>query len=199
MEYVLDMSSKYSQNHRDYRRPFGLLRYFKKDKSGVTAVEFAMIGFPFFALIFAILEVGFVFFGANALENAVDQTARLIRTGQAQTASMTKTQFKQNVCSSINVLFNCESKLKVELRSFPSFQDVANYMDNTNNDPTDANGDLRDDFVFEANTDAEEIVLLRTYLEWDITLSIPGTGLSNMQNGSRLLSTVTSFKNEPFN
>lgn len=171
---------------------------FKKNNSGVTAVEFSLVALPFFALMLAILEVGLVFFGAQALENSVEQTARTVRTGQAQAASMTVAQFRQDICNRINSLFDCQNNLMIELRSFTSFQAAANYMDNIANEPLDTDGDLRDDFVFEANTEAGDIVLLRAFLEWDITANIPGSTLSNMDNGNRLLMATTSFRNEPF-
>ena len=38
-----------------------LLRRFRGDRSGATAVEFAMVSVPFFGLLFAIFETAFVF------------------------------------------------------------------------------------------------------------------------------------------
>ncbi|MEM7621045.1 MAG: TadE/TadG family type IV pilus assembly protein [Pseudomonadota bacterium] len=192
------MSTVTAKKHRKSYFLYFLLQKLCKKQSGVTAVEFGIIALPFFAIVFAILEVGLVFFGSLALENSVEQTSRLVKTGQAQGASMTETQFRTAVCQNVNSLFNCNNLLKLELRSFPSFQSAGTYMENANNDPIDINGDLRDDFTFEANTAGGDIILLRAYLEWDITLSFPGNGLSNMGNGNRLLVSTITFKNEPF-
>ncbi len=178
--------------------PLCFIKRFKKDKSGVTAVEFSLIALPFFMLIFAILETGLIFFGSLSLENSINQTSRLVRTGQAQNTSMTEAQFKTNVCATLNSFFDCSSKLHVELRSFQTFQELADYLDNPANEPFDSSGDLRTDFTFEDSTNPGDIILLRGYLEWDIVLSFPGSGLGNMNNGNRLLAATTSFKNEPF-
>lgn len=176
------------------RRKFSLFKRFRKDRSGVAAVELAFVVGPFFALLFAIMEVGLVFFGTLSLENAAEETARLIRTGQAHASSMGESGFKNEVCNRIFVLFDCANGLKVEVKIFPDFADLAA---NGFADPLDGDGDLREDFGFDMGQGGE-IVLVRVFYEWDLMVSIPGVGLSNMGNGNRLVSAVTSFRNEPF-
>jgi len=44
-------------------RPF---KCFRKDTSGATAVEFAMVAGPFFVLLLALIEVALVFFSTRA-------------------------------------------------------------------------------------------------------------------------------------
>ncbi len=176
-----------------------LMRRFSGNSSGATAVEFSFVALPFLMLLFAIIEVSLVFFGTLALDNAVEQTGRLVRTGQAQAGSMTASAFKDNICDQFISLFDCKAKLQVELKTFTNFQAASDYASNTGNDPISGTGDLRDDFTFNASSSAEEIVQLRVYFEWDLTLAFPGIGLANMGNGNRLLTAVTAFKNEPFN
>ncbi|MGI9387738.1 MAG: TadE/TadG family type IV pilus assembly protein [Methyloligellaceae bacterium] len=176
------------------RRKFSLLKRLRKDRSGVTAVEFAFVAGPFFALLFAIMEVGLVFFGTLTLENAAEESARLIRTGQAHDVSMGETGFKTEVCSRIFVLFDCQNGLKVEVKTFPDFADLAA---NGFGDPLTGDGDLRDDFSFDIGQGGQ-IMLVRVFYEWNLMVSFPGVGLSNMSNGNRLVSAVTSFRNEPF-
>ncbi len=60
-----------------------LLRRFGRDRRGATAIEFALIALPFFALMMAILETFLTFFASQTIETAVNRGARLIRTGQA--------------------------------------------------------------------------------------------------------------------
>lgn len=162
-------------------------------------MEFAMVALPFLALLFGILEVSLLFFGSLALDNAVEQSARLVRTGQAQTASMTAAQFKKSICDQIVSLFDCTDKLQVELVTFDDFQSASNYASDLNNKPLNDSGELKDSFSFQSNSQAGDIVLLRAYFEWDISLDIPGISLSNMDNGNRLLTAIMTFKNEPFN
>ena len=68
-------------------------RGFARDDSGVTAIEFGLLALPFFSILGAILETSLVFLSGQVLESAVQDTSRLIRTGQAQVASVTAAQF----------------------------------------------------------------------------------------------------------
>jgi hypothetical protein len=70
-----------------------LLR-FRRDERGATVIEFGLVALPFFGLLFAIIETALVFFAGQALETAVSNAARLIRTGQAQSAGYTVSDFK---------------------------------------------------------------------------------------------------------
>src|SRR5690606_26334632 len=84
----------------------GLLRAFRRDQSGATAVEFALVAIPFFALMFAILQTALVFFAGQAMETAVANAARLIRTGQAQQQGLTAEEFKEQICTQIFTIFD---------------------------------------------------------------------------------------------
>ncbi len=65
---------------------------FRRDEKGVTAVEFGLLSLPFFAIIGAILETSLIFMASQILDSAVNDSARLIRTGQAQAANFTSTE-----------------------------------------------------------------------------------------------------------
>ncbi len=69
---------------------FRRVRRFARAEDGATAVEFALVATPFVALLIAILETALVFFAQQVLQTAATQSARLIMTGQAQTANMTR-------------------------------------------------------------------------------------------------------------
>ena len=76
---------------------------FASADGGATAVEFAMISIPFLALLFAIFELGAIFLASSAIDAAVEQAARQIRTGQLQgTANNNAAGFKTLVCNSIS-------------------------------------------------------------------------------------------------
>ncbi len=42
-----------------------LLGRYRRDSKGATAIEFAFVALPFFALLFAIIETALVFFAGN--------------------------------------------------------------------------------------------------------------------------------------
>ena len=67
--------------------PKRLFRAFRRNNRGSAAVEFSLIAVPFFALFFAIVETGIVFFASQVLETATQDSARMIMTGQAQNAA----------------------------------------------------------------------------------------------------------------
>jgi Flp pilus assembly protein TadG len=81
--------------------PGRVARRFVRQQDGAAAVEFALVAAPFLALIFAILETAFVFFAGQTLEAAAADSARLIMTGQAQSAAYTQANFKTAVCARI--------------------------------------------------------------------------------------------------
>src|SRR3984957_10166064 len=84
-----------------------VFRHFRRNRRGSAAVEFALVAPVFFALLFAIIETAIMFFASQVLETITQESARMILTGQAQTASYTQSQFKTYVCSQIPALFNC--------------------------------------------------------------------------------------------
>ena len=76
-----------------------------RGERGVSMLEFALIALPLFMLIFGILEVGLIFWGTYELDYATWCAARLIRTGQAQTANMTQAQMIAQICGQASPLF----------------------------------------------------------------------------------------------
>ncbi|MBV9217881.1 MAG: pilus assembly protein [Methylobacteriaceae bacterium] len=70
-----------------YGRLRALLRRLRVEREGHAAVEFGMVVLPFFAIIFAVLEIAFLFMTGQALDTSLDEAARLLLTGQAQTSS----------------------------------------------------------------------------------------------------------------
>ena len=96
-------------------------RRFRRNGRGSAAVEFALVAPVFFALLFAIIETGIMFFASQELETITQESARMVLTGQAQTASYTQAQFQNYVCSQIPVpaLFRC-GNIYVDVESYPS-------------------------------------------------------------------------------
>jgi Flp pilus assembly protein TadG len=65
-------------------------RKLARDKEGVTAIEFALVALPFFTVVFAILELGLAFIVNRMVDNAVIEASRMIRTGQASGAKVSR-------------------------------------------------------------------------------------------------------------
>ena len=89
----------------------------RRDQHAATAVEFGLVALPFIALLFAILETALVYFVGQAFATAVNSSARLIRTGQAQKQAMSLATFKQSICAQVNAMFDCTNGLWLNVQT----------------------------------------------------------------------------------
>jgi len=163
----------------------------RRDRSGATAVEFALVAAPFFFLLFAMIEIAAVFFTSTVLENAVLETAREIRTGQAQAAGMTQAGFQDEICTRIEVVGDCD-RLEFDVRVFQGFNTV------DQSSPVNEDGTLNNDSFGWDPGEAGDIVLVRVFYRWSLLTPNFGGALSNMGGNQRLLSAASVFRNEPF-
>lgn len=183
--------------------PFRFLpRRFRRDNSGVAAVEFAMVAGPFFLLLFAMMEVGFMFLGQMSLENAIEQAGREIRTGQAQ--AMTSANFKTAICNRMAMLrARCNAELNVDVRAYTSFTAAATGATQTC-DPRDANGAIDPAYqgAFQpgngGTAETSSIIIVCASLRWEIMSYLPTLGVSNMAGNNFLIMANRIFRNEPF-
>ncbi|MES2254332.1 MAG: TadE/TadG family type IV pilus assembly protein [Pseudomonadota bacterium] len=195
---------------------FNCPRWFKSDR-GSAAIEFAFIAPMFFALMLGILEIGVMTFAQFAMQNAVTDAGRLIRTGQAQDATAligsgiampqcasdaASTQvmfaspadwFKGQICCGVATLMDC-SKLTVTVAA-PAAGFNGGFAS------------LGPAGSYSPGT-ACSVVLVRADYIW--TIWFPGLAqllnanasanfLVNSGSNGRLLSGTTAFRNEPFN
>jgi Flp pilus assembly protein TadG len=164
-------------------------------RSGTVAIEFALIA-PVLALfLFGIVETGMIFFAQSTLQNASDDAARLVRTGQAQNNGMTETQYVQQICGEMSGLIGtsaCTSNLQVDMQSFTDFSE-ANY-----NNVVNRNGSLNDSQMQYVTGGPCDVVLVRSFYPWSIMTPFLAPLLANMPNGQYLLTAAAAFRNEPY-
>src|SRR5262249_44369277 len=86
-------------------------RRFARSRSGVTALEFAILAPTFLIVLVGTMEVGIAYGAQASLQNAANIAARLVRTGQAQATALTQTQFRDQICASIQPLLACDENL----------------------------------------------------------------------------------------
>ena len=180
-----------------------MLQRFRRSRCGSAAVEFALIAPLFFVLLFAIIELALMFLATQVLETAVQNSARMILTGQAQsgqlpacpaTSSCTTQQelFKNYVCqNSANTLFEC-SQLYVDVQSYSnSFASVtlSSHIDSAGNfDPT-----------MNYNPGGSgQVVVVRLFYQWPLFVTGLGFNISNLAGNKRLLVATAAFQNEPY-
>jgi Flp pilus assembly protein TadG len=168
-------------------------RALRREDTGSAAVEFAVIAPIFFFLMFVIAETALVFIAEQVMDNAVFETARLIRTGQVQDANMTKSDFTTQVCNRISVFINCNSaNFYLDVKKYATFADMAinKPINTTTNEFNDPGG-----FDFGK---ASEIVVMRAYYQWPTNKIFGALSLKNLSNGKRLIGSFAAFRNEPF-
>jgi Flp pilus assembly protein TadG len=170
-----------------------MISRWRADKSGATAVEFAIVGMPFLMFLYGIIGIGLYFFTTFTLENGLEQASRLIRTGQAQKAGMTDVQFKNTVCSFIPGFVDCQNKLLVNVRSFAE----ADMTPVVSRGECLNNGSLTNLTTYTPGA-ATQVVLVTLCFEWEFANKIPFIRLGDMNGGSRLIQAATAFRTEPY-
>ena len=183
--------SKKDNSYRSlWRRAAGHAGRFAGDRSGASALEFALVAAPLILLLLAVLQVSLVYFANVGLEGAIDRGARLIRTGQAQKFSAQ--QFKTEVCKHLSAPLKCDD-LMLDVRSYSSFGGAAGNLA----PPPGVDGKPKD-YGFDPG-EAEDVVVVRGFYPLDIGSVLPADiNLSNMEGGGRLLMATAAFRNEPF-
>jgi Flp pilus assembly protein TadG len=163
------------------------------DQKGATAVEFALVGAPFIALLVALIQTFLVFFAQQLLETAINQSSRAILTGQAQAQNMNPTQFAAAVCSNLPILFNCNN-LMIDVEVAGSWSSANTGM------PTltfDSNGKVTNTWQFNPGNPGD-IIVVRAMYQWPVFLGPLGFNLANLSNGNRLIMASTAFMNEAY-
>jgi len=164
---------------------------FKRDENGVTAIEFSLLALPFFAIIGAILETSLIFLASQVLDSAVNDSSRLIKTGQAQTANYTSTEYRTAICDGLYAMFDCND-LRIRVSEVANFgaATLLNVVD-----PTDGSWTIVENYDDGAGT---SVILVEAYYKWPTVLDLLNFNLSNLADGTRMLSAVRVFRNEPF-
>jgi Flp pilus assembly protein TadG len=187
------------------RRPLvpGLLRRWRRDESGLTAVEFALVAMPFLLLLFGIMSVCLFYFANFTLENAVWQAARAVRTGQMQQSSgdytgLTTTAeriqaFKKAMCDRAPTFFNCLSKAVVIIQSNANFGNISQPTCTNNGTMINQN-----QAAFDAGG-ASAVVLVTVCYPWDFGGKLPFFSMSDLNDGSLLMQASVAFRTEPYN
>lgn len=170
------------------------VRMRKNSRSGMAAVEFAMVAPAFFLFLFGIIETGVIFFAQSALTNATNDAARMVRTGQIK-GDITASQLTDAVCDEMTGMMSlqtCQANLKVDLRVYGGFGG-ANYPDVLNPD-----GSLNTNNMAVNSSTACSVVLFRTFYPWTIMTPLMAPLMSNMPSNQYLMTAAAAFRNEPY-
>ncbi len=183
-------------------RPWALPRRWRRDDSGATAVEFAIVALPFMMLMFGIMTVCLYFFTNFSLENAAWAAARAVRTGQLQqgkgaysgvmTLEDRKNAFKAALCSKAPSFLHCSSRVVVIVQSNTSFGGIV--------EPQCAvNGTLINQSAAAFDTGgASSVVLITVCYPWEFANQLPFLKFGTLNNGAALMQASVTFRTEPY-
>lgn len=163
-----------------------LLRRFKSERKGSTAVEFAVIILPFLMLTLGTLEIALIHLSRSSMTDAIEKTSRQIMTGQS--GCITANEYITQLCDRLSFSNgDCTQNTKVVMQQLDSFSD----------DPG------ADEQNFASITNSMEngrensIMLLRSYHRWNVMLPLLDKALGG-GNGEIILVSNLAFRNEPF-
>lgn len=163
-----------------------------RETDGMAAVEFALVAAPFFALLIATLDLALLFMAQASLETAVEQTARLVLTGQALSQGLTASAFKTDVCNKLPGAFTCGGVM-VDLQTANSFSAA------TTAAPAltyNAQGQVTNAWKFTVGNPGD-IQVMRVMYQWPVFPGPLNLNFANLSNGSYLLMATAVFRNEP--
>jgi len=171
-------------------------RRYKSDQSGVTAIEFGIVAIPFLLLVLGTMEMGLAFFVNRIVDNAVLESARMIRTGQAENGNFSATVFKDDICSNLPAPLCNLDKFVVDVQSFDSFSGL-DQLGEPEFSMLDEDGNLKDSFEYN-DGGASSIVVVRVIYRWPMFSALMQFDSGDTGSTERLLSSTAVFRNEPF-
>lgn len=175
-------------------RLFGRIRRWwgTLDARGAAALEFALVGSTFMIMLLACFEFGYMLFVQSVLDNAARDSARLIRTGQAQTSSNPTSTFQTLLCNEVGSLIGC-GNIVYQAQVFNDWSSAQTAVN------TPASRDANGKFVsagFSAGTQQQIVVVTVTY-NYPFFTPLIANMLGGGTNSALLMSTIV-FQNEPY-
>lgn len=152
-----------------------------------------MVAAPFFFMMFAILELGLVFVTDSVLDNALTESGRLIRTGQAEAASMDAEGFKTEVCDRMSVFSaGCRERATFDVREIPQFRNP------TPPDPLANGEEFEDGELTYVTGEPGSLMLVRVWYRYPLITPFLSQALSRLGDGDMIMTATTTFRNEPY-
>jgi len=162
------------------------------DAGGAAAIEFALVGSAFMLMLLASFEFGYMLFVQSVLDNAARDSARLIRTGQAQESANPTSTFQTLLCNEVGTLIGCNNVV-YQAQVFNNWSAAQTAVN------TPATRDVNGNFIagpFSPGTAGQILVVTVTYNYPFFTPWIGGL-LGGGTKSALLMSTVV-FQNEPY-
>jgi Flp pilus assembly protein TadG len=174
------------------RRPARSVARFRAATGGTTAVEFALIGPVFIALLLAIFQTTFFAFAQMNLQNAAVQAGRMIMTNQVQNAGTSQSNFINNdVCPLLGPMFTC-SNVYANVQNYTDFGSASTSAPTL----TFSNGTVTNTWAYSPGTPGQVMVVQLIY-QWPIISGPLHAVLGNDGGGYAEMMGITAFRIEP--
>jgi Flp pilus assembly protein TadG len=164
-----------------------------RDRTGSSAVEFALVFPIFIAIVLATLQAGTIFLVKAFFESGAEQAARIVLTNQ--TGTLTAAQFQTEICNQLTALFNC-SQVTVELQPMPTGTTSLSSL----LPKFDSHGNVVGAPTVDVGSNAaapETDMLLVIMYPWPVYGGPLGLNFSNMGSGRMLMTSTQVFRTEP--
>lgn len=196
-----EQKARAEPRRRSRRRP--ILGRFLVERRGAVAVEFALIGPIFIALLGAILETALSFWAGHVLESALGDASRQLYTGQFQGANKTTTdkavllaKLRSDALCTIDgqprpTVFNC-ADVKLDVRT------IAQFTGGGATSPV-SGGNWASGFGSNYTSPAAgDIVVVQAAVKYPVFFSLYNPNQATFSDGSRLLQAAVVFRTEPY-
>lgn len=168
-----------------------LIKRWSIDSRASTAVEFALLAFPFVYLLVGIIELSVMFAAMSSLDSGTNDAARLIRTGQVQqTNGDPQDMFETVLCSRVSSFLPC-SQIRYEVITMSGFSDFASYPASY-----DENGNLESSGFNPGSVD--DVILIRTAYRYPLLTPLLGAAFADGPNNTKLMVTTVVLETEPY-
>ena len=171
---------------------------FSRDRSGVTAIEFALIGPIHIALLLSMMETGLILTKVALLDLGVSQASKSIYIGAATNGSVSRDDIKRSVCDYVDrVQPDCFSNLIIELTEISDFDEPPS--PDVQCQEVGSDEDIEPTVTYNPGS-TSSVVYLRVCLTTNIVFPGIGAGLhmTKTDTGKYEIVTATAFMNEPF-
>jgi Flp pilus assembly protein TadG len=168
---------------------------YKKSESGVAAIEFSFVVGPFLLVLCPIMETGCMMFSEYSLQAAVQQSARLMRTGQAQSNGLSAADFKTKICNIVGSMMDC-SKIVVYSDSAPTFASLKSKMPSSVNIGSQAGGGAGPT-SYKCGAPLEAVGVVATY-DWNFVFPMMSFNANTSDTTKKRLVGIALFAAEPF-
>jgi Flp pilus assembly protein TadG len=168
---------------------------FGADKRGATAVEFGLLATPFFFMLMMIVEMSMVFWTRQVLQEATNQAARTVLTGESRTlytgsAAAQTAAFRDAVCARMNIATDCPTRLFIDVQPSSAFP--------ANADSMVTSGTIDVTRYQMRPVAPSEIVVVRTAFKVPVITSGFFSAMSRLTTNENVLESVVAFRAEPF-